>query len=58
MALLLQLVPVLSMLFLITTAAGSALWAAKIEKARKRVATGPEPEQAPPEYAEYADNPV
>ena len=33
-ALLLQLVPVLSMLFLLTTAAGSALWVAKLEDAR------------------------
>lgn len=31
----LQLVPVLSMFFLITSAAGSALWAAKMEKARR-----------------------
>lgn len=34
-ALLLQLVPVLSMFFLLTTAAGSGLWVAKIEKARR-----------------------
>lgn len=34
-ALLLQLVPVLSMFFLLTTAAGSALWAAKMERARR-----------------------
>ncbi|KAL8695207.1 MAG: hypothetical protein Q9218_000245 [Villophora microphyllina] len=34
-ALLLQLIPVLSMLFLLTTAAGSALWAAKIEEKRR-----------------------
>jgi len=33
-ALLLQLVPVLSMLFLLTTAAGSALWVAKLEGSR------------------------
>ena len=33
-ALLLQLVPVLSMFFLLTTAAGSALWAARYEKAK------------------------
>ena len=39
-ALLLQLVPVLSMLFLLTTAAGSALWVAKLEgKRRAREAT-------------------
>lgn len=34
-ALLLQLVPVLSMLFLLTTAAGSALWVTRLEKARR-----------------------
>ena len=34
-ALLLQLVPVLSMLFLLTTAAGSALWVAKLEGKRR-----------------------
>ena len=34
-ALLLQLVPGLSMLFLLTTACGSALWVAKLEKARR-----------------------
>ncbi|KAI4109977.1 MAG: hypothetical protein L6R37_000327 [Teloschistes peruensis] len=34
-ALLLQLVPVLSMLFLLTTAAGSALWVAEIEDKRR-----------------------
>ena len=34
-ALLLQLVPVLSMLFLLTTAAGSALWVKRLERARK-----------------------
>ena len=34
-ALLLQLVPGLSMLFLLTTAAGGALWACKMEKARR-----------------------
>lgn len=34
-ALHLQLVPVLSMLFLLTTAAGSALWVVKLEEARR-----------------------
>lgn len=34
-ALLLQLVPVLSMLFLLTTATGSALWVVKLEEARR-----------------------
>lgn len=34
-ALLLQLVPAFSMLFLLTTAAGSALWVVKLEERRK-----------------------
>ena len=34
-ALILQLIPVLSMLFLLTTAAGSALWVQKLEAKRK-----------------------
>jgi uncharacterized protein involved in cysteine biosynthesis len=45
----LQLVPVLSMFFLLTSAAGSALWAAKMEKARRSrdntTILGPEPYQ-------------
>jgi hypothetical protein len=36
-ALLLQLVPVLSMFFLLTTAAGSALWAVKLEEQKGRM---------------------
>jgi Etoposide-induced protein 2.4 (EI24) len=40
-ALILQLVPVLSMFFLLTTAAGSALWAAKMEKARRKRQAAP-----------------
>lgn len=35
-ALILQLIPVLSMLFLLTTAAGSALWVVRLEQARQR----------------------
>ena len=35
-ALCLQLVPGLSMVFLLTTAAGSALWAADLEKEKHR----------------------
>ena len=38
MALLLQLVPALSMLFLLTTAAGSAMWVARLERSRRDVA--------------------
>ena len=51
-ALLLQLVPVLSMFFLLTTAAGSALWVVELEKAR-RVPDG-EPQSLPG----YTDDPV
>jgi hypothetical protein len=46
-ALLLQLIPILSMFFLLTSAAGSGLWAAKMEKARRgrenTTVEGPEP---------------
>ena len=52
-ALLLQLVPVLSMLFLLTTAAGSALWVSKLE--RKRRALEDTPEDGSSER--YADDP-
>lgn len=51
-ALLLQLVPVFSMLFLLTTAAGSALWVVKLEKQRRL--QGGEPQTQP----QYADDPV
>lgn len=36
MAMILELIPVLSFFFLLTTAAGSAMWAADMEKARRR----------------------
>lgn len=39
-AIALQYVPVLSMLFLLTTAAGAALWAADIEKKKRREEEG------------------
>ncbi|KAI9723636.1 MAG: hypothetical protein M1812_000936 [Candelaria pacifica] len=51
-ALLLQLVPVLSMFFLLTTAAGSALWVADLEEQRRRQ----ESEQLV--TPEYTDDPV
>ena len=53
-ALMLQLVPVLSMFFLLTTAAGSGLWAAKMEKARR--AREAAPAQSAPEP--YQDEPA
>jgi uncharacterized protein involved in cysteine biosynthesis len=52
-ALALQLVPVLSMLFLLTTAAGSALWVAKLEGARREAQAEPVPAQD-----SYHDDPV
>ncbi|EKD14919.1 uncharacterized protein L3040_003867 [Drepanopeziza brunnea f. sp. 'multigermtubi'] len=62
-ALMLQLVPVLSMFFLLTTAAGSALWAVKLEEQKRLIAEAPVPvpgpmtdEEAPP--PPYADNPI
>ena len=61
MALVLQLVPVLSMLFLMTTAAGSALWASKIEEQRQPLPEHPQDggsSEGPPAYTEYVDEPV
>lgn len=57
-ALLLQLVPVLSMVFLLTSAAGSALWAVKLEERRRIEEAGlvaVVEEEVPPSYT---DNPV
>lgn len=69
-ALVLQLVPVLSMFFLLTTACGSALWVAELE-ARKRererdalvrdVRAGHDPDEVGDEDVPpppYSDNPV
>lgn len=53
-ALLLQLVPVLSMLFLLTTAAGSALWVAKLEGKRRALEGTLEAESS----ERYADDPL
>lgn len=55
MALLLQLVPVLSMMFLLTTAAGSALWVAQMENRRRSLLVEPGQPRARPEYV---DDPV
>ena len=54
-ALLLQLVPVLSMMFLLTTAAGSALWVVSLEEKRRSVRVEAGQPQARPEYV---DDPV
>lgn len=52
MTLILQLVPFFSMFFLLTTAAGSALWAADMER-RRRVL-----DERVHRVEEYQDNPV
>jgi len=53
-ALLLQLIPVLSMLFLLTTAAGSALWVVKLEKKRRALETDSDGQTRD----RYVDDPV
>ncbi|KAL8950091.1 MAG: hypothetical protein Q9222_003855 [Ikaeria aurantiellina] len=52
-ALILQLIPVLSMLFLMTTACGSALWVARLEERRKLAGHQNDSEISP----HYEDNP-
>ena len=54
-ALLLQLIPVLSMLFLLTTAAGSALWVTKLEAKRRALEENAEDGRA---REGYVDDPV
>ena len=53
-ALMLQLIPVLSMFFLLTTAAGSGLWAVKMEKARRKRQAAPAQSVREP----YQDDPT
>ena len=53
-ALIFQLIPMLSMFFLLTTAAGAGLWAADMEKRRRSGAD----ERAARGEAIYQDNPV
>jgi hypothetical protein len=53
-ALALQLIPVLQMFFLLTSAAGSGLWAAKMEKARRKRQAAPAPSVPEP----YHDDPA
>ncbi|KAL1861750.1 hypothetical protein VTK73DRAFT_6964 [Phialemonium thermophilum] len=56
-AMVLELVPVLSFFFLLTTTAGSALWAAKMEKQRREQRQGPA-QDAGQSGAAYQDDPV
>ena len=48
----LQLIPVLSLLFLLTSAAGSALWAVRLERDRTDRLPINEDEELPPEYTD------
>ena len=54
-ALLFQLIPVFSMLFLLTTAAGSALWVTKLEEKRRALEERLEDDRA---RERYMDDPV
>ena len=61
MHLLLQLIPVFSMLLLMTSAAGSALWASDLERERQppeQMAADEPATDDPPAYTEYSDDPV
>lgn len=51
----LQLVPILSMMFLLTSAAGSALWAVKLEQDQAEQERREDEEDLPPAYT---DNPI
>ncbi|TWU71409.1 hypothetical protein ED733_000671 [Metarhizium rileyi] len=57
-AMILELIPILSFFFLLTTTAGSALWAARIEDERKRtgidslIVNEQIPTEAPPDYSD------
>jgi uncharacterized protein involved in cysteine biosynthesis len=57
-ALLLQLVPVLSMFFLLTTAAGSALWAVELEKQKALVEQEPVVDADAEQLPGYSDDPI
>lgn len=55
---LLQLVPVLSMFFLLTTACGSALWVVRLEQQKRllqELPVGVVDDEAPPAYT---DDPI
>jgi hypothetical protein len=56
---LLQLIPVLSMFFLLTIAVGSALWSVHLEEESQRGRPIPQEEDLPPAYSDdYEDDVV
>jgi hypothetical protein len=55
--LMLQLVPVLSMLFLMTSAAGSSLWAVQLEKEQRERERQVDPDVVDPP-PRYEDDPI
>jgi uncharacterized protein involved in cysteine biosynthesis len=57
-ALLLQLVPILSMFFLLTTAAGSALWVVKLEEQKLLIEEAPVVNVGDGQEPTYSDDPV
>jgi uncharacterized protein involved in cysteine biosynthesis len=57
-ALLLQLVPVLSMFFLLTTATGSALWVVKLEEQKTLIEEAPVQDVDEEQLPAYSDNPI
>jgi hypothetical protein len=57
-ALILQLIPVLSMVFLLTSAAGSALWAVKLEEQRRLNAAQQAVVITEDEPPPYTDDPI
>ena len=57
-AMLLELVPILSLFFLLTTTAGAALWCAKLEKENRAAAAGEDAGPAHIEQEHYEDDPV
>lgn len=56
-AMILELIPILSLFFLLTTTAGAAIWVARIEEQRKASAVdalvGDEDTDAPPPYSDH-----
>lgn len=57
-ALILQLVPVLSMFFLLSSAVGSALWVVKLEEQKSLIEDAPIADTGDQQMPTYSDDPV